>query len=72
MSEEWYRITREEAHEMRDTLKRIANHFDQDGYGPDAWKDLALEMASIAKETLDKVEQAPSAASLLRSTKGES
>lgn len=37
-------------------LGRIANHMDQDHYGDDAWKDLALEMAQIAREAIASVE----------------
>lgn len=38
--------------EDKKALEKIADHFDMDGYGDDAWKDLALEMADVAKTAL--------------------
>ena len=33
------------APDLLGALEKIANHYDQDGYGVGAWKELALEMA---------------------------
>lgn len=44
------------APELLEALKQIANHFDMDGYGPDAWKKLALEMAETARAAIARAE----------------
>jgi hypothetical protein len=43
---------------MIEALERIGNHFDMDGYGDDAWKRLALEMAEIARAAVVKARAA--------------
>lgn len=43
-----------ERDELREALEKIEDHFDMDGYDADAWKNLALEMASAARSILDK------------------
>lgn len=42
---------------MDEVHKNIANHYDQDGYGRNAWKDLALEMAEVSKQALAEYEK---------------
>lgn len=37
---------------MEDALLAISGYMDQDGYGKDAWKNLAKEMGDIASEAL--------------------
>lgn len=39
---------------MFEALERIVEHYDMDGYGEDAWKNLALEMADIARAAIAK------------------
>lgn len=48
---------RPENERLRDALEAIANHFDMDGYGNEAWKNLALEMANIARAALSETAQ---------------
>ncbi len=43
-----------ERDDLREALEKIEDHFDMDGYDADAWKNLALEMASAARSILDK------------------
>jgi len=38
----------------KDALDAIANHYDMDGYGERAWKDLAIEMAERARAAMEK------------------
>lgn len=40
------------APELLEALEGIANHYDMDGYGEKAWKDLALEMADLARAAI--------------------
>lgn len=42
------------APEMLEALEGIADHYDMDGYGEKAWKQLALEMAEIARAAISK------------------
>lgn len=42
------------APELYEALEGIANHYDMDGYGEKAWKDLALEMAELARTAMAK------------------
>lgn len=42
------------APELLEALEGIANHYDMDGYGDKAWKDLALEMADLARAAIAK------------------
>lgn len=42
------------APELLEALEGIANHYDMDGYGEKAWKDLALEMADLARAAIAK------------------
>ena len=42
---------------LREALERIASHFDMDGYGENAWKNLALEMAETARTAIAEIEQ---------------
>lgn len=42
------------APDMLEALENIANHYDMDGYGDKAWKELALEMAEIARAAIAK------------------
>lgn len=41
-----------------ETTESIADHYDMDGYGPTAWKSLALEMADKARTALARVKGA--------------
>ncbi len=47
---------------LREKLESIRNHYDmdgnpEDGYGPDAWRRLALEMAEVAREALESTKE---------------
>lgn len=41
--------------EMVEALERIENHFEMDS--PESWKDLALEMASVARQVLSNIKE---------------
>lgn len=45
------------APDMLTALRKIEDHFDMDGYGPDAWKKLAHEMADVARTAIRKATQ---------------
>lgn len=47
-------LVKAERDELREALEKIEDHFDMDGYDADAWKNLALEMASAARSVLAK------------------
>lgn len=52
----WNRCTElqgKEVQKLKEALRQIMNHYDMDGYGDDAWKNLALEMAEVATKALD-------------------
>lgn len=44
----------EQNRELLEALKSIADHYDMDGYGNEAWKNLAIEMASVARSAIRK------------------
>jgi hypothetical protein len=44
--------------ELIEATESIADHYDMDGYGPTAWKSLALEMADKARTALARVKGA--------------
>lgn len=50
----WPEDLEQRVKELEEALSRIEDHFEVDGYGPSAWKALALEMAEVARAILNK------------------